>query len=64
MVDLLFNGGTVGWCIALYNTCTEQGCPELLQYYNDMDWYDADEFCCNMADFIIANYKFTKRMAA
>ena len=44
--------GTRGWGIALNKTAESLGCPELYEYYNQLEWYNSDEFDDKLYDLV------------
>lgn len=36
--------GTGGWYTALEKTAEIMRCRELIEYYNNLEWYDSDQF--------------------
>lgn len=45
--------GTIGWCNAFENTCNTFGLIEVLDYYNNLDWYDSDKFDYELCEMMI-----------
>ena len=44
--------GTRGWGTALKKTAETLGCPELYEYYNQLEWYNSDEFDGKLYDIV------------
>ena len=51
--------GTRGWGTALKKTAETLGCPELYEYYNQLEWYDSDEFDGKLYD-IVCGYEIAR----
>lgn len=49
----LYNGGTGGWTVAIYNACKKSNCMSLFDYYRSLEWYDSDIFDGIIADELI-----------
>ena len=53
--DYCNEGSTGNWYLALQRTCFETDRTDVLEYYNNLEWYDADQFCVHLADDML-NY--------
>lgn len=41
---LWYISGTGGWCDALGKACDALGLNDVLEHYNNLEWYDSDQF--------------------
>ena len=45
--------GTIGWNDAFENTCNKFGLFDVLDYYNNLEWYDGDYFDYELCQLMI-----------
>lgn len=48
--DWYYEHGTNGWHRALNMTCTSKGHPDIIYYYDSLDWMDSDAFDADLTD--------------
>ena len=57
-VPLFYISGTTGWNAALRMTCKKLGIDWLMSWYDELEWFDSDDFDGELVEMI--NSKFLK----
>ena len=55
---LFYISGTIGWNAALRMTCKKLGIDWLMNWYDELEWFDSDDFDGELVEMI--NSKFLK----
>ena len=51
--DMAYSEGTYGWQKAFDYACEKHGLNDVIEYVDELEWYDYDLFCGEVSDLLL-----------